>query len=59
MSGFLQLLCDSPPLSFSEIKPGCLFFVLHDIFPKIMFSRAIVSSLLLAALANGLVFKRE
>jgi hypothetical protein len=42
-------------------RPGCLFpsFLHFTTFFEIMFSKAIVSSLLLAALANGLVIKRD
>ena len=60
MNGFLQPLCDSP--RFRSPKSGLVaFFILHDFFflSKIMFSKVIVSPLLLAALANCLVFKRE
>lgn len=62
---FLQPLRDSTPAFRSLNLLAWLpffsrsFYTSRPFSSKIMFSRVIVSSVLLAALANGLVFKRE
>ena len=60
-AGFPQPLCDSPQLSFSNLPGPVASFRSYAsrIFFEIMISKVVVSSLLLAALANGLVIKRE